>query len=802
MEKQIDVPVYQVITARSADRQYTYTGPAGLERGTLVTVPFGRRTVRGVIVASGGPVRPDMKTLEPVDGTLPPIPAELMDSLEELADYYMVPLGTMLQTALPPALMKDLPVSYRATGKRLPLVLTEDELIVMAMLRESPCRLTNMVQKLGRSATGLLKGLEKMGLVERSIDLSDELVDSVKRRAVVPVGEPDERQLAELKKRAPRQAEVLRSILSERSAPFHLMSELAARFKCGYGLFRSLEQKGLVRTFYDFKSLVNGDRHFREYLQLTAEQESFTEQYNREPGRIHVLLGITGSGKSECYLRCADTVIAGGGRVLYLVPEIGLTPAAISRLRVRFGSDVAIIHSGLSASQRLSEWLRILQGRVSIVVGTRSAAFAPVPDLKLIVVDEEHDDSYKQGTHPRYNAVHTLLFRARKAGAGVILGSASPTVESYHHAREGRYVFTRLRERVGGGKLPNVQIVDMKAEFEAAKGQKPLLSRILKDSIGKTLEAGRQVLLFLNRRGYAPFLLCRKCGHVEQCPHCSVTLTVHTGHQTAPLRCHYCDYGKDLPHVCPRCSDAFIQMMGFGTQRVEQRLGKLYPEAVIFRADRDTMTSRDSFRQLNDRMLAGEVDILIGTQMIAKGHHFPGVDLVGILDADSGLQFPDFRSRERTFSLMMQVSGRAGREAGEGSVLVQTYQADNPVFESLLAHDYEGFMQRELIYRKRTAYPPFGHMIAVEVRGKVESAVHDCAVALAARLSTVAGEPVQVLGPVASGIYRLKGWFRQAVLIRGPERGPVRRTVKKTLGSFNPGTDDVRLTIDVDPRQF
>ena len=264
MEKQIDVPVYQVITARSADRQYTHTGPAGLERGTLVTVPFGRRTVRGVIVASGGPVRPDMKTLEPVDGTLPPIPAELMDSLEELADYYMVPLGTMLQTALPPALMKDLPVSYRATGKRLPLVLTEDELIVMAMLRESPCRLTNMVQKLGRSATGLLKGLEKMGLVERSIDLSDELVDSVKRRAVVPVGEPDERQLAELKKRAPRQAEVLRSILSERSAPFHLMSELAARFKCGYGLFRSLEQKGLVRTFYDFKSLVNGDRHFRD----------------------------------------------------------------------------------------------------------------------------------------------------------------------------------------------------------------------------------------------------------------------------------------------------------------------------------------------------------------------------------------------------------------------------------------------------------------------------------------------------------------------------------------------------------
>lgn len=796
------MPVYQVITARSADRQYTYTGPAGLKRGTLVTVPFGRRTVRGVIVTSGGPARPDMKMLEPVDGTLPPIPAELLDTLEELADYYMVPLGTMLQTALPPALMKDLPVRYRATGKRLPLVLTDDELQLMAILQESPRKLVNLEHKIGRHAADLVKGLERMGLVERFIDLSDQLVDSVKRRAVVPVGVPDAGQLVELEKRAPRQAEVLRSILSERSAPFHLMAELAARFNCGYGLFRSLEEKGFVRTFYDFKSLVNGDRHFREYLQLTTEQQAFTERFNGEPGRIHVLLGITGSGKSECYLRCADMVIGQGGRVLYLVPEIGLTPAAISRLRVRFGSDVAIIHSGLTASQRLSEWLRIVQGRVSIVVGTRSAAFAPVPDLKLVIVDEEHDDSYKQGTHPRYNAVHALLFRARKAGAGVILGSASPTVESYHHAREGRYVFTRLRERVGGGKLPTIQIVDMKAEFEAAAGRKPLLSRALKDSIGETLNAGRQVLLFLNRRGYAPFLLCRKCGHVEQCPHCSVTLTVHTGHRTAPLRCHYCDYGRDLPHVCPRCSDAFIQMMGFGTQRVEQRLGKLFPEAEIVRADRDTMTSRDSFRQLNERMLSGEIHILIGTQMIAKGHHFPGVDLVGILDADAGLQFPDFRSRERTFSLMMQVSGRAGREADVGNVLVQTYQADNPVFESLLAHDYEGFMKQELTFRKRTAYPPFGHMIAVEVRGKVEKAVQGCAVALADRLSTIAGKPVQVLGPVASGIYRLKGWFRQAVLIRGPERGPVRNVVKKGVASFQLTSDDVRLTIDVDPRQF
>lgn len=801
MKKETEAVAFDVVLLTGGDHIFTYRGPSETPVGTLVNVELGRRSVRGVVLGKSAQKIERLKPLAPVSGELPPLPGELVELIGLLSSYYFASPVTFWRTAIPRGFARHRGYRYRCTGRKIPVFLTEAELELLAWIGDRSVSQRSLVVQSGPGAVDQLDRLIQLGLVDRVMEIDDRVVDRTKQRAVVASRTADVQQVDDLKSRAPRQAEILEYLIRNRVEAFHLCAELNARFSCGYRVFDALEEKGLVRTFSDFRSLVKGDRLFREYLPLTAEQQKFVDACDTAAEKVHLLHGITGSGKTECYLRCADRVIEAGGNVLYLVPEIGLTPAAVSRMKVRFGSDVAILHSGLSAGDRLSEWLRILTGRVHIVVGTRSAVFAPVPNLKLIVVDEEHDASYKQGTHPRYHGVHAALFRARNAGIPVILGSATPSMESYAHAAEGRYRLSRLMDRVAGGDPPGIELVDMREAFEKNRGRKVMFSEEVVDGLKTTMNAGGQGVVFLNRRGFAPFLLCRRCGRVEQCPHCSVTLTVHAGKQGDPLRCHYCGFSRELPHVCPDCGDDFIQMIGFGTQRVEQRLRKLFPDRSIFRADRDTMGNRSSFQELTDRMLARQIDILVGTQMIAKGHHFPDVDMVAVLDADTGLKFPDFRCRERTFSLLMQVAGRAGRTRAGGRVLIQTYLPDNPLFTQVTNSDYPGFAEQELRFRSQAGYPPHGCLISLECRSREESAVRSVARDLAEAIRNRAGEDVVVLGPAPAGMYRMKDVYRLKLLLRGSNRGSLRAVAGPAVKHFLRNKDSrVQIIPDVDPQ--
>ena len=776
-----------------------------MDIGTIVQVPFGRQRLRGVVVGEvkTPPGGVELKLLKPLSTELPALPATLIELIVTSAAYYFVSPGSLLRAALPPGLLKKRGYRYRLVSKRVPLFLTEDELELVSFIGEKGKSEQAIKQAFrGKSVGKILNRLSKLEIIVREMEDETSPVQAMKRRAVALVRTPDAMELEKLEKKAPKQAAVLRKMLTATGEPFHLCAELAQETGCSYDTFGALEKKGWVRLFYDFRSLVQGDRHFLNQHHLTDEQQAFLKEFENNSSGIHLLYGVTGSGKTECYLRAADAVMEAGKEVLYLVPEIGLTPAAISRLKVRFGNDIAILHSSLSRGERLSEWTRILKNRVRIVVGTRSAVFAPLQNLGLIIVDEENDHSYKQNSHPRYNAVHVALFRAKIQGAGAILGSATPTVESYHHGLAGKYHMSHLTKRVEQKVMPEMQLIDMKEEFKQKKGKKAMLSEILVEEIGNTISGGGQVILFLNRRGYAPFLLCRKCGFVVQCPQCSVTLTVHSGYEGKPLRCHYCGTEQALPHVCPSCGDSFIQMMGFGTQKIEQRLHRLFPEAEVFRADRDTMSGKKSFQKLHDRMLAGDIDILVGTQMIARGHHFPGVQLVGVVDADASLKFPDFRSAERTFSLILQAAGRAGRGDVAGKVLIQTYLPDNRIFEHLKNGNFADFAAEELAFRKKAAYPPFAHLISLELKGEDEMAVKEKAGVLAKHLSAAGEKGVTVLGPFKAGIYRLKGRYRRVILLRGESRASVRRVFRKGAVPILQKTtrnDPVQITPDVDP---
>ncbi len=798
---------FQVITPADWNTLFTYRAESGdgVGVGAVVQVSFGHRQVRGIVVDEimAPPVGVELKPLRVLSEELPALPKNLIQMIKVAADYYFVSPGSLLRAALPPGLLKKRGYCYRLKSHRVPLFLTEAELEVVSFIGEKGRAERAIKQAFpGKSVGRILNRLTKLEILTREPEDETSPVQSVKRRAAALVRAPGPEELDKLEKKAPKQAAVLKRMAAATGEPFQLCAELARETGCGYDTFGALEKKGWVRLFHDFRSLVQGDRHFLERYSLTDEQQCFLKEFKARPTDVHLLYGVTGSGKTECYLRAADAVMASGKTVLYLVPEIGLTPAAISRLKVRFGKEIAILHSGLSRGERFSEWIRVLKNRVKIVVGTRSAVFAPIQNLGLIIVDEENDHSYKQSSHPRYNAVHLALFRAKIEGAGVILGSATPTIESYHHGIAGKYRMSHLTRRVEQKVMPEIQLIDMKAEFKRNKGKKAMLSEALMAEIKNTITVGGQVILFLNRRGYAPFLLCRKCGYVVQCPQCSVTLTVHSGYGGKPLRCHYCGVEQELPHVCPSCGDSFIQMMGFGTQKVEQHLHSLLPKAEIFRADRDTMSGKKSFQKLHDRMLAGEIDVLVGTQMIARGHHFPGVSLVGVIDADASLKFPDFRSVERTFSLLLQAAGRAGRGEIPGKVLIQTYLPEHHIFTHLKSGNYSDFATEELDFRKKAVYPPFAHIIFLEIKGENEEAVREKGIELANALSKAKEPGVSILGPFKAGIYKLKGRYRQSILLRGESRTAVRRSFAKgalPILRRVKRNDPIQITPDVDP---
>jgi primosomal protein N' (replication factor Y) (superfamily II helicase) len=536
----------------------------------------------------------------------------------------------------------------------------------------------------------------------------------------------------------------------------------------------------------------------RPPLQLTPEQLKALDAIRNTNGfRTLLLHGITGSGKTEIYMRAAEHFLAAGKSSLILVPEIGLTPQLTERFSQRFPGKTAVLHSSLTKRQRIDEWLRIDAGEAPIVIGTRSAVFAPLSDIGLIVVDEEHENSYKQEEVPRYHARDTAVMRAKLARAAAVLGSATPSMESFHNAKSSKYTYVALATRVEDRSLPEVEVINMREEYAEA-GKQVVFSRRLVQAIAARLERREQTMVLLNRRGYAAFLLCRRCGFNFQCSSCSVTMTYHR--TINKLLCHYCGLARRPPARCPECNSEYIHYVGEGTERLEDDLKKLFPDARIGRVDRDTMRHIRDFERVLGGFRSGDIDILVGTQMIAKGHDFPQVTLVGVIGADAPLTLPDFRAAERTFQLLTQVSGRSGRGDQPGEVVIQSYFPDHYTFQLAVTQRFEDFYARESRYRKAMFYPPFTALAGVLVNDRDASRAASLAQGVGEFLDSVRSNAIRILGPAPAPLERLKKVHRHQILIKSSSRAELHRMLER-LQTY---TEDkkigaTRVIIDVDP---
>ena len=732
----------------------SYRVPDGMQVppvGGRVRVPLGRRVVTGCVVGDGAgdadrgtgaevlqvELRDLLESLDPE----PYLPDEVVDLALWVAEYYACGPGESLAAAMPPLALS---APGRGGGFRT----------------ERVVRLT----RAGRDA--LLAGT---------------------------AGRIGPRQRAALNRLAPLPDGLATGRLREDG----VTSATVAR----------LRQRGLVTLDVrrvDRDPFASGERETLEPAagadderEPTAEQRGALEVLaslaEEHVFRVALLHGVTGSGKTEVYLRLARGVVAAGRRVLVLVPEIALTPAVAGTFRRAFGDRVAIQHSALSPGARHDQWHRIRRGEIAVVVGTRSAVFAPLHELGLVVVDEEHDTSYKQEESPRYHARSVAIVRAQRAGALAVLGSATPSLETFHHTRSGRFHRVVMAERVHRRPLPDVRIVDMRAEAASA-GAEVVVSRPLVDALEDTLARGEQALILLNRRGFAAAVLCRQCGRTFECPNCSVSLTLHR--RAGRVRCHYCNYSVARPSTCARCAGPYLDTVGFGTERIEADVAERFPGVAIARFDRDAVRRRGAGPLLLARFREGAIDVLVGTQMIAKGHDFPNVTLVGVVSADVGLQVADFRAAERTFQLLTQVAGRAGRGDRLGTAIVQSFHPEHYSIVHACRQAYGPFFEEEMRYRAALRYPPLLSMVNAIVRGPSLSEAMRDAGRLAGDLRAVAAA-FEVLGPAVAPISRLRGQHRAQVFLKGRNRRAMRSALRGALAA-NPDLGR-RVTIDVDP---
>lgn len=630
---------------------------------------------------------------------------------------------------------------------------------------------------------------------------------------------------------APRQGQAVRYLLEAGAGVRLTRGELARRSGAGGAAVRALLQKGLLveeaaPARRDPFAGTAGDLlpplpapalplSAAQAEALVAVTSALARAEPAGPGRpagpdVFLLFGVTGSGKTEVYLRAIEAARGMGRQALLLVPEIALTPQLVGLLRGRFGERVALLHSALSPGERFDEWQRVRTGQVDVAVGARSAVFAPFERLGLVILDEEHETTYKQEEAPRYHARAVALERARREGAVVLLGSATPSLESYRAAAQGEYRLLRLAARVDGRPLPRYAVVDMREELE--RGNRSIFSARLTEAVRERLARREQVILFLNRRGYHTFVLCRDCGYGARCPHCDVSLTVHRG--AAPsLRCHYCGHGQALPAGCPACGSRRFRYFGAGTEQVEALARERFPGARILRMDQDTTGRRGAHAAIYRQFLSGEADILVGTQMIAKGWDVAGVTLVGVVSADTALHLPDFRAAERTYQLLTQVGGRAGRGDVPGEVIVQTYAPEHHAVRAAAGHDADAFYRRELLERRRLGFPPFSHLLRLVVahrdEGQAEAAARrlaEAALALGARPwddgGTAAGgatRPVEVLGPAPAPLARLHGCFRWHLLLRAGDREDLLRMARALPLARAPRRGEAQIAVDPDP---
>ena len=787
----------------------TYRLPEGMREpvpGARVLVPLGRRTLTGVVVtselANSNSQLPNegMEKLKEVIDVLDQeafLPPDVLRLVRWVAEYYACGTGEALSSAMPPRAWIESERHARITERGRARRGEERGLRgdVLGRLDDAkPARVDTLASRPG--VYGALASLERDGLIEitRPLKGTAAAFRTVRVAALTAQGFDAEVRLGR------KQQEAI-EILS--GAPQGMdISEFAARGISPAVLERlvtlgavAIHRRQVDRDPFEQAAAMPAVPH--QAVTLTREQSNAfaTLEAGALSNTFQCVLvhGVTGSGKTELYLRLADRVRRRGRGVLLLVPEIALTPSVAALFRGAFGDRVAIQHSGLSDGERHDQWHRIRRGDVDVVVGTRSAVFAPLRELGLVIVDEEHDGSYKQEETPRYHGRDVAVVRAHQAGALVVLGSATPSMESFHNAQSGRYQLVSLQKRVLDRPMAAVQIVDMRQEF-AANGPDIVISGALQTALGERLERREQAIVLLNRRGYATVVFCRQCAHTLECPNCSVSLTVHKAIRRA--RCHYCNYSITLPSTCIKCGGKFLEQTGFGTERVEAEIRHAFPDARVARVDRDTIRRRGAITSLLSRFAAGELDILVGTQMIAKGHDFPRVTLVGVISADVGLGLADFRAGERTFQLLTQVAGRAGRGELAGDAFVQTLYPSHYSIRHACRQDYAAFFADELEFRTRMRYPPAVALINTIVRAKSrEEAMSDANELV--RALRWGGEPYKVLGPAPAPLSRLKGEHRVQFFIKGTQRAAMRKALMAAIES-RPELRR-RTIIDVDP---
>lgn len=733
----VDVP------SRALTEPFDYSVPPELAAdaavGTPVVVPFGPRRCVGYVVAltDSTDFSGELRPVEAVVGR-PVFDERALDLAMWIADEYVAPLSEALRLFLPPgsapALRKDADGRWLLAGRQMG---PASDVIVTLAAREEP-------------------------FIPRA--------NAIVQRAVLD---------------ALREGPVT-------------TAELAAEIPGARAAVGALQKAGAVVTEERRRYRRPGGAVKRSAPHaLTDEQSRAVDgirDVSRSGGGVVLLDGITGSGKTEVYLAAIAEVLAEGGRALVLVPEISLTPQTVGRFRARLGDDVAVIHSRLAAGERFDQWQLALDGLVRVVVGARSALFAPLRDLRLVIIDEEHEPSYKQGQAPRYHAREVAERLCASRGAVLVVGSATPSMESHERARSGQYRRVRLTRRVGGGAPPPVEVVDMTAEFQS--GHRSMYSRRLTEELLAVAGRGEKSVLFLNRRGFASFLLCRECGFVPECAQCSVSLTYHE--DVGELHCHHCGARSPVPPTCPRCGSAYLRRFGAGTQRAESELKALLPGVPVVRMDADTTAGKGGHERALAEFESHGCAVLLGTQMIAKGLDYPDVTLVGVLNADTSMHVPDFRAAERTFQLLEQVAGRAGRGPLGGQVVIQTYWPDHPAVLAVATRDASGLYERERVERQALGYPPYGRLVNIGVTGASAKAVRATAEKAVAELRRACPPEWEVLGPAPAPIARIKGRWRWHAVVKAPARAQVSPPVRAALDSLGVA-DGVSVVADVDP---
>jgi primosomal protein N' (replication factor Y) len=809
----------EVILPLAISKAYTYRVPFELnqqiEIGKRVVVQFGKSKIYTAVIyqiSEQPPQGYDAKYLIDVLDEKPIVIADQLRLWEWMANYYLCTLGEVMQAALPSALklasetkiVKNTDTTFDKSE------LNDKEFLILDALDIQPELSVGDISKIlgQKTVFPVLRGLLAQGIIL----VSEEIVEKYQARKKTYIklsafyDDPENRkQLFEILERAPKQLDLVLSYIQLRKnqAEISKADLLETSGSSAAAVKALIEKEVLIAYEKEVSRLQSHEEDLNADLNLNEVQEDALSLINEQHQHndVSLLYGVTASGKTAIYIRLIEQYLAQQKQVLYLLPEIGLTTQIIQRLKQYFGNQIGVYHSKFSDQERAEIWQKVLSGEYRIILGARSSVFLPFQDLGLIVVDEEHENSYKQfDPAPRYHARDTAIALASQHQCKVVLGSATPSLESFYNAKIGKYGLVTLTERYGGVQLPDIQVVSI-AEETKRKTMQSHFTSVLLEEMKAALSRKEQIILFQNRRGYAPVLVCHTCGFSPKCMHCDVSLTYHKS--SGQLHCHYCGYRQELVAACPACGSAKIEQKGFGTEKVEDELSLIFPEARIARMDLDSTRSKNGFQQLLNDFEDGRIDILVGTQMVAKGLDFEKVSTIGIINADAMLNYPDFRAFERSFQLMAQVAGRAGRRNKRGKVIIQAYDTHHRVLQQVIEHDYQGLFETELMERRNYHYPPLYRLINLDIKHKDQGKLYQIADYLAKVLRQQFGD--RVLGPEAPLVSRIRNYYIQTLLLKVEKKGVSVQKVKTNLQEILKKFEAESLAkgsiiqIDVDP---